>query len=248
MNFDTFAHAAGRAAIRDARHATRPAISQAHASRRRRTTASVGLFSFLITLTLIGGGVFLWRGAVPSAPQTETEPSTISTNADPQRIDTDPGQGTRTTPGPSEFASLVVDGADGGCGIDNMPEDWQNTAIKFGPLWLWHVGPPGAGGDFDRSVKTIAVLEPGATVTLVVPNAYRDRVSHLFDSSMWNPSGSYRIAQGGAAVTFLPCESESAQFVGGFIFQGDPCVELDVTVGDADPFTATVSLSNEPCS
>lgn len=248
MNFDTFAHAAGRAAMRDAQHATRPAISEAHASRRRRTTVSVGLFSFLITLALIGSGAFLWRGAVPSAQQTTTEPSTISTGADPQRIDTDPSQGTRTTPGPSEIASFVLNGEDGGCGIDNMPEGWQNTAIELGPLWLWHVGPPGAGGSSDRSVKTIAVLDPGTTVTLVVPNAYRDRVSHLFDASMWNSSGSYRIAEGGTAVKFLPCESESAQFVGGFIFQGDPCVELNVTVGDADPFTATVSLSNEPCS
>lgn len=247
MSFDRFAREAGRAAVEEARRATRPEINVARISRRRRTAVSVGLFSFFATLALVGSGLMLWRGAPPFSPSTATEPPVSSISAVQQQLDAELPVIVPTTVAPSEVAVYVADGADGGCGIGNMPEGWQDDAISLGPLWLWHVASPGRGGDADRSVKTIAILEPGAAVTLAVPDTYRDRVSHLFDASMWNQTGRYRVADGGRTVTFLPCDSEPAQFVGGFIFRGDSCVEFDIAIGDADPVTVAVSLSSTSC-
>ncbi|MEX2323263.1 MAG: hypothetical protein WEA29_05780 [Acidimicrobiia bacterium] len=138
---------------------------------------------------------------------------------------------------------------EGDCGIENMSEGWQDNAIRYGPLWLWHVAPAGQGGPgADPSTKTIAVLEPGVSVTLTIAPSYVHRAAHLYNSDRWNSGGAYRVDRHERAVTFLPCADEPAQFVGGFVFTGDPCVEVTVAVGDAEPYTAALPFRSGPCS
>ncbi len=126
--------------------------------------------------------------------------------------------------------------AEGSCGIDNIEDGWRDRAFRIGPLWLWTLGAGSGDESHDPATKTIAILEPGTEVTLRVPPESRILVSLIFDPSTWNQGGAYRIADGRQAVTFLPCQDEPSQFVGGFVFaKGNGCVELEITIGDTPP-------------
>ncbi len=142
---------------------------------------------------------------------------------------------------PSEPEAPFSD--DGSCGIDNIEEGWQVRAFQIGPLWLWTLGAGSGTESYDAATKTLAILEPGASVTLRVPPESRDLVSLIFDPSTWNQAGEYRIADGHSAVTFRPCGERPSQFVGGFVFaEGNSCTELEVTIGDAPPRRLAVPI------
>ncbi len=240
MSFDEYAREAARAATRDAQQTPFFSISIVRKSRKRRMAVMIGTLGLLGTLTIAAAGQLLSSGSGAGAnrPVAGTR---VSSPTDPTRL-----IGTLE----SEAAPYQADGADGGCGIDNMPSGWQQNAVKVGPLWLWNVASPTGDSSTDRFTQTIAILEPGVPVTLAVTDANRGRVSHLFDPTTWNQGGRYLINDGGIAVTFLPCDAEPAQFVGGFVFRGVSCAEFDVTIGDSDPTVTVVSVpfTSDPCA
>jgi hypothetical protein len=134
-----------------------------------------------------------------------------------------------------------VAGGDEFCGEDNMPAGWRDQATRIGPLWLWPVG-----GFNGNAVKTIGILEGNEPVTLTVPVGWHNQVSQLFDDSAWNSGGNYTVDPDYGAVTFLPCDSQLAQFVGGFVFESQArCAPFDVA-GAAEGIV-TVPLVGEPC-
>jgi hypothetical protein len=85
-------------------------------------------------------------------------------------------------------------------------------------------------------------------VTLTIAPLYAHRAAHLYNPARWNSGGAYRVDRHERAVTFLPCDDDPAQFVGGFVFTGDPCVEVEVTIGEGEPYRAALPFSSAPCS
>lgn len=128
----------------------------------------------------------------------------------------------------------------------SLPDGWQDGFSHVaGPLWLNSGVFSQADDTHDFASETIVTLEPGdQSVTLTVPVGWRNQVSHLFDQSTW--TGSYTVDPAYGAVTFLPCGADSAQHIGGFIFEPQArCAPFDVT--GAVEGLETISLDGEPC-
>lgn len=120
------------------------------------------------------------------------------------------------------------------CGTGELPDDWQTRSVFVGPLALWTMGTHPSSDGHDVSTKTLAVLEPDTTATLVIPEEWRSRVGLLYDPSAWVPSGRYLVDDGVSAVTFRSCESSPTDFQGGFVFKaGAACVPVDLYIDES---------------
>lgn len=118
---------------------------------------------------------------------------------------------------------------------------------------------PREGGLY-RGQKALVAVDPGVTVTVVVPPHERELFSLLYDPDP-SSSGSeevgqflflplYRVLDGAIATTFIGCDRDiDTQFAGGVIVAGARCVDLDFYVGDAvEPQRETVSFGAGDCA
>lgn len=136
----------------------------------------------------------------------------------------------------------------GACGIANLPDGWRDEAFAVGPLSLWTIGPPTAPDDGDAWTRTIAVVEGRESVTIHVAGGAEDLTSHLFDADV-RTGEPYIVADGGSAVTFLPCADDASQHVGGFVaVPGVQCVPWDVRVGNEVSLRAIIPVLGGDCS
>jgi hypothetical protein len=163
---------------------------------------------------------------------------------------------TTTSPTPSLMASEADPAGhtptepatfDRRCGSDvygNIGRNWRAGATVVGPLALLYLSAYAdatprtfsARGDRYRALKVLAVVAPGRSVTVTVPNALRARLGLLYDPSAFKMTGRYRVEAGEPAVRFHPCERNRAtQFNGGLIAAGPGCYALDVRVGGGAP-------------
>lgn len=81
------------------------------------------------------------------------------------------------------------------------------------------------------AVKALAVVNPGAQVTVSVPASERHRLSLDYTSVQpraQTGNAVFRISDGASAITFTPCPGAQTQFAGGFIASGAQYAALDV--------------------
>ncbi len=103
-------------------------------------------------------------------------------------------------------------------------------------------------------------VDPGTTVTVVVPPHEREHFSLLYDPEA-SSSGSeevgqflfaplYKVSDGDTATTFVGCDRDiDTQFAGAVIVAGARCVDLDFYVDDAaEAQRETVSFGAGECA
>jgi hypothetical protein len=140
---------------------------------------------------------------------------------------------------------------------------WRAQSVVAGPLAFvalrYAATQPAAdfrprGGRY-QGLKALAVVDAGATVTLVVPAAERRHLSLLYDPAAWREDNRYRVADGDTAVTFqscppaqLPPGADGTQFNGGFLVAGPRCATLEVSTPQwRAPRRVTVSFGAGRC-
>ncbi len=140
----------------------------------------------------------------------------------------------------------------------------QKGAVTAGPLTL-------VAGDERRralepsgDLKVLALVKTGETVTVVVPEGERQRLSLLYDSGGgWGPNRPLRLSDGTSSVRFSACaqgeewapgqpypDPNETQFNGGFFVRGAHCASLEVWVdGQASPLQLALGLGtgDRPC-
>jgi hypothetical protein len=91
----------------------------------------------------------------------------------------------------------------------------RKRAWVAGPLAL-HFYPERRPEHFrpDAEIKAIAVVRAGATVTLVVPEAERQRFSLLYDFGGPRINRDFRLSDGTSSVRFSPCPRSGAEYTG----------------------------------
>ena len=111
-------------------------------------------------------------------------------------------------------------------------------------------------------MKVLALVKTGETVTLVVPEGERQRLSLLYDHGP-GPKRSLRLSDGTFSVRFRACEQgeewapgqpypdpNETQFNGGFFVRGAHCAWLEVWVdGQESPLPLALGLGtgDRPC-
>jgi hypothetical protein len=142
---------------------------------------------------------------------------------------------------------------------------WQRAGIISGPIGF--VGlktareeprrdfarhPGGWGG-----AKVVAVVNPGAQVTVSLPSFELRRLALLYDPSAFKASGLYSLSDGEPSVTFRACMpgqpgpfgfSGPTQFNGGFIVAGAQCAVLDVAQPGDLTRTVHVAFGKGECA
>jgi hypothetical protein len=111
---------------------------------------------------------------------------------------------------------------------------WRKRAVVAGPLALLpylerrpeHFVP-------DADLKVIAVVDAGASVTLAVPEAERQRLSLLYGTGP-GPRRLWRLSDGTSSVRFRACSRSGkypgpeTQFNGGFFVRDAHCAAVEV--------------------
>jgi hypothetical protein len=111
---------------------------------------------------------------------------------------------------------------------------WRAQSVVAGPLASVYVRL--LAGERRRHAlwqeKVLAAVEPGASVTVVVPPRERENVSLSYDPQVWSaPSrGAPRLSDGHRSVRLTACRRERphTQFNGGFIVRWPHCARLTV--------------------
>ena len=105
----------------------------------------------------------------------------------------------------------------------------------------------------DADIKVIAVVRSGATVTLAVPEAERERISLLYDSGGPRINRLFRLSDGTSSVRFIDCASDTeypgrqTQFNGGFFVRDAHCAAIEVWVeGRTDPIRRWLPFDIRP--
>jgi hypothetical protein len=125
----------------------------------------------------------------------------------------------------------------------------RSDAVTAGPLALLVVDG-GRRRAFKPSavVKVLALVRAGETVTVVVPEAERDRLSFLYDFSP-GPQRPLRLSDGTSSARLSACarseqwargqpypDPRETQFNGGFFVRGAHCALLEAWVeGETEP-------------
>jgi hypothetical protein len=126
----------------------------------------------------------------------------------------------------------------------DLTPGWRKRAVVAGPLallpWERNFGGPGLFRP-DAVIKVLAVVDPGARVTLAVPEAERQRLALLYDFGP-GPSRDLRFSDGTSSVRFRACSrsgrypGRETQFNGGFFVRDAHCAAIEVwTEGRTNP-------------
>jgi hypothetical protein len=127
----------------------------------------------------------------------------------------------------------------------------MKDAVVAGPLTLVIAGEwvdlPARAYAPDATLKVLAIVRAGETVTLVVPGADRDRLSLLYDVNEPGPRRPLRLSDGTRSVRFTACsqsdewisgrpypDTRETQFNGGFFVRGAHCAPLHVWMKGQD--------------
>jgi hypothetical protein len=131
----------------------------------------------------------------------------------------------------------------------DLKPGWRKRAVVAGPLALL-LTPDRSPKHFspDGPVKVLALVDAGASVTLAVPEAERQRLSLLYGVA--GPGArSWRLSDGTSSVRFTGCPSDTeypgrqSQFNGGFFVRDAHCAAIDVWIeGRADPIRRWLPL------
>jgi hypothetical protein len=128
-----------------------------------------------------------------------------------------------------------------GCesGISGGAEAAGPRDVRVGPLTLRFVrdfaSRPRSWFAPAGSDKSIAVLDPGADVTVVVAEGHRDDVA-------------LNYLEPAPAVRFTACSDRGTPFNGGFVAAGPRCAPLDVYVGESRaPLRVVLSFGAGHC-
>ena len=111
-----------------------------------------------------------------------------------------------------------------------LDPEWRKRAVVAGPLALLpylerrpELFVP------DAELKVIAVVRSGASVTLAVPEAERQRISLLYDSGGPRLNRLFRLSDGTSSVRFIACSrGRETQFNGGFFVRDAHCAAIEV--------------------
>jgi hypothetical protein len=131
-----------------------------------------------------------------------------------------------------------------------LDNGWRKRAVVAGPLALL-LTPDRSPKHFvpDAAVKVLAVVDAGASVTLGVPEAERERLSLLYDIGGPRINRDLRLSDGTSSVRFSACASGSeypgsqTQFNGSFFVRDAHCAALDVWIkGRASPIRRWLPL------
>ena len=137
-----------------------------------------------------------------------------------------------------------------------LPPTARDHLVAVGPLAVLVVGGERRGAvEPPGPVKALALVRTGETVTVVVPEDERRRLSLLYDLRA-GPKRPLRLADGASSVRFSACtpseewasgrpypDPKETQFNGGFFVRVAHCAALEVWVdGRADPMSLTLGL------
>lgn len=131
---------------------------------------------------------------------------------------------------------------------------WERESVVAGALAFAYARLL-AGDDRRRpgrlwAVKVLAVVEPGESVTVVVPPRERSEVALIYDPEVWgrwSATRTPRLSDGHDSVRLVACRDEQphTQFNGGFIVRWPHCARLEVYSGGVR-HAAAIPLG-EPC-
>jgi len=152
-----------------------------------------------------------------------------------------------------------------GCGQavgGTLPARWRRSGVVLGSLALYSFGQVTDRGRTSRlvastltpgrEVKLLALVRPGAVVTLTVPPAERRVISLAYRPGVI-PSA---MAGGDAAVTFHACASQPGeqpgfpgwtQFNGGIVVAGARCARLVVASPGSVPASMVLAFGRRSC-
>jgi hypothetical protein len=139
----------------------------------------------------------------------------------------------------------------------------RKAAVAAGPLALLVVdGGRRAAFEPSEVVKVLALVRSSETVTVVVPDAERPRLSLLYEFSS-GPQRPLRLSDGTESARLVACgrseewaqrqpypDTRETQFNGGFFVRGAHCALLDVWVeGRAEPLRLGLPFGtgDRPC-
>lgn len=130
-----------------------------------------------------------------------------------------------------------------GVGYGGVSKEAFRASLRVGPIALgslrefqrWQLPAASAGQRRFYPIESIAVVDAGATVTLAVAPADRDRAGLIYDQNKFRPDGLYRIADMDDVVRFEACADPTfnhgySQFDGGFVVAGRSCFSVDIYV------------------
>ena len=207
-----------------------------------------GLLLILAGLVVgLAAGVLLTRPGTSSDAVNEPPPPTTTAPPDPETTTTTVADSRleryreRIRELESELAAaqfqlgLETNPAEYALGVDcdtsqrNMfGGDWQESSYFVGPVWFFRLIE--ILSDEEPFEGVVAGVEPGDSVTLVVPVSERGNYSLL-----WNPAtgrGDDTVASGESAVTLRACDGYQTAFLGGFATTKQYCAPLDLYFGD----------------
>jgi hypothetical protein len=127
-----------------------------------------------------------------------------------------------------------------------LPRGWRTTAVIAGPIafhdLLNYTDPARFAARDGRwpGQKSLAVVEAGALVTVVVPRDARGRLA-LHYGVTGTHDNLWAVSEGRSAWRFRACEDRATQFNGVFIVAGPQCATIEVLVeGASAPVRAAI--------
>ncbi len=127
-----------------------------------------------------------------------------------------------------------------GVGFGGVTRYSRSQALDVGPLSLGALGTltmasldvPRPGQMRFGALEDIAVIKPGAVVTVAVPRSERSFLGLIYDPAKFREDGSYRIRDLDWVVRFEACKNPRfnhglSQFDGGIVIAGRRCFTLD---------------------
>ena len=135
--------------------------------------------------------------------------------------------------------------------------DWQKDAVVVGPLslvWALQYRSAATAPRRTQGFKILAVVEPGATVTVSIPESASSVASLLYRPAKFSFTRA-RVRDGDTATTLVACEQPNGdqpwqrgtQFNGAFLVYGRRCVPVDIAVAGQPAVRRLVSFGAGTC-